>query len=308
VAVFKNPAGDKNPPLEFVSSVSPNKRPDLSTEKGRQEIQGLVDTYGNIFVQAVARNRGIDADEVVSKFGAGGLRIGAQAIAAGMAEEVSSFEASLAALAEQTQPVAPARPIRRAAQMSLADRIRAMLDAPEETVEAKAPTEVPVTATTQPPAPQASTTPPPQDETARLRAELAAQGQENARLRLDGFKIAGSAWFAQIVGEMRAFPAEETALVAQYVQAALDDHQYGMPADGTSRVALLKQVVGTRTSVKHLTAEALAPTTLAAIMNQSKPAGDPDAPMSPERRAQLHGHSQVGLQVLAEEKKNGTSH
>lgn len=311
VAVFRNPAADKNPPLEFVSSVSPNKRPDLATEKGRQEIQTLVDTYGQIFVQAVARNRGIDADDVINKFGAGGLRIGAHAVEAGMAEEVSSFEASLAALAEQTQPVAPARPIRRAAQMTLADRLRALLDSPEAQVEAAASTpatqEVPVTATTQPPAPQASAQPA-QDETARLRAELAARDQENARLRLEGFKIAGSAWFAQIVGEMRAFPAEETALVAQYVQAALDDHQYGMPADGTSRVALLKQVVGTRTSVKHLTAEALAPTTLAAIMNQTKPASDPSAPMSPERRAQLHGASAVGQQILREEAKNGASH
>jgi ClpP class serine protease len=299
VAAFRNPNGEKNPPLEFVSSKSPNKRPDLSTEKGRQQIQTLVDTYGDIFIEGVARNRGVDTQTVVDHFGAGGLLIGRNAVEAGMAEDVGSFEGTLAALAEQTMPVAPARPLRRAADMSLGDRIRALLDNPEVADEA-IPVEATVPTPTPSPQPAAAS-----DETIRLRADLAARDEENARLRMEGFKIAGSAWFAQVVGEMRAFPAEEASLVAQYVQASLDDHRYGMGIEGMSRVALLKQTVATRTSVKHLTAEALAPTTLAAIMNQSKPAQDPSAPMSAERKAELHGFSVIGQGLLP--KQNGTA-
>ena len=316
VAVFQNPASEKNPPLEFVSSVSPNKRPDLTTEKGRDQVQQLVNTYGDIFVRAVARNRGVDPETVVNRFGAGGLKIGSDAVEAGMGDEVGSFESTLAALQEQTQPVAPARPVRRAASMSLADRIAALLNTPEAQAEmSAAPTEasaVSGTSTTSnqlqvvptagpAPAPAAQT-----DETARLRAELAARDQENARLRLDGFRIAAGAWFQSIVSEMRAFPAEQEALVAQYIQAALDDHQYGMGIDGQSRVTMLKTAVACRTSVKHLTAEALAPTTLAAIMTQTKPAADPNGPMSEERKRELHSASPIGRAIL--NGQNGASH
>lgn len=192
--------------------------------------------------------------------------------------------------------------------MSLADRLRAMLDSPDAEIEASAtPTEVPVTQ----PAAQPTAVPvqaSQNDEVARLRADLAARDQDNARLRLHSFGVEARAWFAQVVGEMRAFPAEEATLIAQYIQAASDDHQYGMGLEGQSRVAVLKTAMATRTSVKHLTAEALAPTTLAAIMNSAKPAADPSAPMTQERRAQLHGFSNIGQQVIAEEKNGSAKH
>lgn len=310
VAVFRNPSGDKNPPMEFVSSVSPNKRPDLATQKGQEQIQQLVNTYGDIFVQAVARNRGVDTQSVVDRFGAGGLKIGRDAVEAGMAEAVGSFESTLAALAEQTMPVAPVRPVRRAASMSLADRLRALLDAPDVDIEASAkPTEAPVTS---PASTQAAVQPAAQpttqtDEVARLRADLAARDTENGRLRLHSFEVEAGAWFQAALGDMRVFPAEQTTLIAQYVQAALDDHQYGMGVGGVSRVSALKASVGTRMSIKTLTSEALATTTLAALMNNAKPAGDPNGPMTAERRAELHGASSVGQQILADEKKNGAS-
>jgi ClpP class serine protease len=306
VAVFKNPAGDKNANLEFVSSKSPNKRPDLTTEKGRQTVQTLVDAYGDIFINAVARNRGTTAEDVVANFGGGGLKLGHSAIEAGMAEEVGSFESSLAALADYTRPVAPARPSRRAAKMSLADRLRALLDAPETEIEASATTEVPTVPTPNTVPVAAAAPPAQQDEVTRARAELAAANAENSRLRLHSWKVEGAAWFAQVVSEMRAFPAEEATLIAQYVQAAHDDATYGMGIEGTSRVAQLKQVMATRMSVKHLTAEALAPTTLAAIMTASKPAGDPNAPMTAERKTQLHQYSVIGQGVLANG-KNGSA-
>lgn len=91
--------------LEFVSSQSPNKRPDLATEAGRAEIQSRVDTLAGIFIDAVARYRGLDgADAVVAAGNRGGLRIGADAVAAGLADRVGSFEGVLASLAARRSP------------------------------------------------------------------------------------------------------------------------------------------------------------------------------------------------------------
>ncbi|WP_378952088.1 S49 family peptidase [Mesorhizobium sp. ANAO-SY3R2] len=83
---------------EFVSSQSPDKRPDHATDAGKAKIQKLVDDLGAVFVSAVAKHRGVSAEHVVQKFGAGGLEIGANAVALGMADEVGQFEAALARL------------------------------------------------------------------------------------------------------------------------------------------------------------------------------------------------------------------
>jgi ClpP class serine protease len=90
--------------IEFVSSQSPNKRPDPSTERGRAQLQTLVDDMATVFVDAVARNRGVDADTVLSAFGAGGMKVGRAAVETGMADALGSFEATLAELAAKTKP------------------------------------------------------------------------------------------------------------------------------------------------------------------------------------------------------------
>jgi ClpP class serine protease len=100
VAAVRDPRAEKQTRIEFVSSVSPEKRPDPTTEAGAAQMQGLVDTLGHIFVDTVARNRGVEADTVVQEFGAGGLKIGRDAVRAGMADQLGSFEGTLVDIAE----------------------------------------------------------------------------------------------------------------------------------------------------------------------------------------------------------------
>ncbi|TIS37512.1 S49 family peptidase [Mesorhizobium sp.] len=84
--------------IEFVSSQSPGKRPDVETDEGKARVQKMVDDLATVFVSAVAKHRKVDAGTVVKKFGGGGVEIGANAVALGMADEVGQFEAALAAL------------------------------------------------------------------------------------------------------------------------------------------------------------------------------------------------------------------
>lgn len=90
--------------IEFVSAQSPNKRPDLSTDAGRAQIQATVDAIGEVFVGTVAEFRGVDRETVLRDFGAGGVRVGAQAIVAGLADRQGSLERTIAQLTTGYRP------------------------------------------------------------------------------------------------------------------------------------------------------------------------------------------------------------
>jgi len=89
--------------VTFVSSQSPNKRPDPTSEAGAASIQSTIDSLAQVFIESVARNRGVSAATVLSDFGQGGLFVGKDAVAAGLADHVGSFEGVVTQLA-QTRP------------------------------------------------------------------------------------------------------------------------------------------------------------------------------------------------------------
>jgi signal peptide peptidase SppA len=89
-------AGEKS--YTFVSSQSPNKNPELGTDAAAKQIQQTIDAMAQVFVEAVARNRGVATETVLTNFGAGGTFVGQQAVEAGLADSIGSFEAVLAEL------------------------------------------------------------------------------------------------------------------------------------------------------------------------------------------------------------------
>jgi len=78
--------------VEIVSSKSPNKRPDFSTEEGRTKIQSLVDEMADIFISRVAKYRGMTEEEVVKAGDHGGVRIGKSAVRSGLADRLGNME------------------------------------------------------------------------------------------------------------------------------------------------------------------------------------------------------------------------
>jgi signal peptide peptidase SppA len=86
--------------ISFVSSISPNKNRDPGTEQGAEEVQTIVDDMGAIFVQKVARNRGVSPETVLSKFGQGSVFIGEKSLEKGMIDEISSFEGTIMSITE----------------------------------------------------------------------------------------------------------------------------------------------------------------------------------------------------------------
>jgi signal peptide peptidase SppA len=93
LATVPNPAARSAREVEFVSSQSPKKRPNPNTESGRQELQRIVDELADVFIASVARNRGVNVEKVLSDFGQGSVLVGQNAVHAGLADRLGSFEA-----------------------------------------------------------------------------------------------------------------------------------------------------------------------------------------------------------------------
>jgi len=80
---------------DIVSSQSPYKRADPSTETGHAKLQALVDDLADIFIADVARYRGITPEHVIAHYGQGFVMTGARALTAGMVDELSTYEGVL---------------------------------------------------------------------------------------------------------------------------------------------------------------------------------------------------------------------
>lgn len=83
---------------KFVSSQSPMKNADPGTDEGAAHMQGIVDAMAQVFVEDVARNRGVAISTVLSDFGKGGIFVGQDAVKAGLADSTGNFEGVLAEL------------------------------------------------------------------------------------------------------------------------------------------------------------------------------------------------------------------
>lgn len=89
--------------IEFVSSQSPNKRPDIKTAEGAALIQRRVDDMAEVFVRSIAQYRGVGREDVVERFGAGDVMVGQTAVDAGLADQVGSFDEVLSELSAATR-------------------------------------------------------------------------------------------------------------------------------------------------------------------------------------------------------------
>jgi signal peptide peptidase SppA len=83
---------------EFVSSQSPNKRVDYSTEKGKAVLQKELDALAEVFISTVARNRNVSEKTVIEKFGEGGLIIASEAEKHRACDSIGSLTSAIADL------------------------------------------------------------------------------------------------------------------------------------------------------------------------------------------------------------------
>ena len=318
---------------QWVSSQSPDKRPDFETEKGRGVVQQVVDDLAAVFVADVAKYRDTTTEDVTENFGRGSVLVGLKAVNAGMADRIGSLEDVIEELSDPRR-VAPKPTVPATATATPAAPSALSLSFPSEdsamalswlfkpksdgTLEAVSQTvpDVPVAAppAASVPAPAAAdlaalagsidleNTPAVKALRAQVKAlELKAAADRSARLEA----VAASFVQAEHVAG-RIVPTEAAGLYRRYLQAARDDEASPL-ADG-SRVAALTADQAARP--KHgLYAERLGPDALPEeirLLGQRPDTGadrnDPNAPVSTARTVELLAKFPAGAKLLATEK------
>ena len=99
VALREAREGEKR--YTITSSNAPNKRPNLETEEGRAELSKTIDALSEVFVAKVARNLGVNPDQVPAMGDHGGLKVGAAAVASGLAHRLGSLESLITEMAKE---------------------------------------------------------------------------------------------------------------------------------------------------------------------------------------------------------------
>jgi len=79
--------------IHLTNSESPNKRPDLTTDAGRQVVRAQLDEMYNLFAKAIATGRKTTLRGVDEKFGKGAIVLAEQALKAGMIDSIKANDA-----------------------------------------------------------------------------------------------------------------------------------------------------------------------------------------------------------------------
>lgn len=98
VGMYQGKSGKSAEAVEIVSSQSPHKRLDPTTDDGRSRLQTRIDSMADVFIGTIARNRNVSAENVQNHYGGGDVMIGAKAVSAGLADRVGSLEGLIAEL------------------------------------------------------------------------------------------------------------------------------------------------------------------------------------------------------------------
>lgn len=75
--------------IEITSTEAPNKRPDISTEEGQAVVREYLDAIHQLFVEAIARGRGVSVAQVNAEFGRGSLLLAGEARRRGMIDRIA---------------------------------------------------------------------------------------------------------------------------------------------------------------------------------------------------------------------------
>lgn len=98
VGMYQGKSGKSAEAVEIVSSQSPHKRLDPTTDDGRSRLQTRIDSMADVFIETISRNRNVSAENVQNHYGGGDVMIGAKAVSAGLADRVGSLEGLIAEL------------------------------------------------------------------------------------------------------------------------------------------------------------------------------------------------------------------
>lgn len=283
IAAVPDPSKTKARDIEFVSSQSPKKRPDPTTQAGSAQLQATVDDLADLFIVDVAAYRGVSAETVMRDFGGGGMLIGQKAVDAGLADRVGTYEGTLARLAHAGKPAPWPRMKARAAAGVAGASAGGSAPRGRKTVSFW----TKLTRQERDEARQTGAALPPEDEISAIDQEVERRMAEeratfNARLaesNADRLQSEAKYKADELTRTGKMYPAQREHFIEARVQAALDDATHPRTGGRTSRVATLD--AGYELAAGHgLFGERINPSDKAqTLTNQT--GGDPHDPLTP---------------------------
>lgn len=311
IAMVPDPKARDDGMLEIVSSQSPNKRTNPNTKEGKAQLQNMVDALADVFIRQVAVNRGIEPEAVIQDYGEGGVFVGQNAVEAGMADALGSFEGCMTELSGQTpeatavvdvEPETPvsvpvdvpddtpdeqntpaSKPAGRNA-MSVLDKLASVLGLSPEETQAALRTELaatvnpvvdqPVAPAVQAPAATSTGNPAIDEEVAKWRARAEASDRRANELLVERIQTEAVAFFQAQLHDSKVFPPEKESVIRQFTQAALDDLALGaIKAPDGSVTSRVEQIkAGYAARPPHLlSTEAVAPELVAFLQRRETP-------------------------------------
>lgn len=245
IAAVPDPSKTKARDIEFVSSQSPKKRPDPTTQSGSAQLQATVDDLADLFIADVATYRGVSTDTVLADFGGGAQLIGQKAVDAGLADRVGTYEGTLAGL-------------QKAAQSAVWPRVKASAAAGAAGASAHGSGKGPrgrktvsfwtkLTRQEREDARQAGASLPDESEISAIDQEVerrmaAERAEFNARLAASNAdRLTSEAKYKadELTRAGKLYPAQREHFIEARVQAAVDDATNPRTGGATSRVATL---------------------------------------------------------------------
>lgn len=88
--------------VNVVASQSPNKRLDPSSDAGQAELQAIVDDGAEMFIEALAQNRGVDRQAILDGYGQGLVFTARDALSRSMIDGIETMDSVLAGLAARS--------------------------------------------------------------------------------------------------------------------------------------------------------------------------------------------------------------
>lgn len=278
--------------IEFVSSQSPNKRLSTETRDGKAKYQAMVDAMAAVFISAVAENRDMAPEKVISDFGEGGLLIGQAAVDVGMADRLGSLEQLISELSNGG-PAGSSLSIKRGGAVAghreipkMQFSIKSVLDALRRSGNSGVidlePAEAGVEAA---------------ENNGPTARELELEARIKALLTKHKTALAAEAgaWFDAQVKAEKIEPTEKAAYVAFYVEVSrLDAEQ---PIAGFSRLGSFKAGVEAR-KPSGVTTESI-PTDAASVADQLARGGFKVLPAAAPSPSEAKADAEIVAKMLA---------
>lgn len=312
--------------IEIVSSVSPHKRPDPSTEEGSAVLREQVDDLANIFVKDVARFRGISTDKVVSNYGQGKCLVGPRAKKHGLIDKIGT----LASTVEEAAKEASSRTTIRHRSEAIEGTIPAILQFEEDddmglkelVNKFKASNETTLDVGQALDAPEESKT-----EGASGQSEEDVEQAQTPVGATQGIPVtsreeyeerfadAAELFAVKMTTSHRIDPAQQAQAACDLINAKIDDAKYGGMVSFVNNEGILVQ--GTREAAVHARYESLPQHTMTQQAIKAIKEGSvvakvlaehddenvkTEGPLTDERKAELLRSSDLGQQVLAARK------